>query len=446
MPTHIIHKQKVHLRTGMSANAFQLQNRISDLFRNGLASKIENLFDQFSPDENILRIDKLELDLGIVNEKNLESEFSQQLIEQLSHSLSKQQAENTKPGLINAKIRQQRSLLDSLIYFLEHGYLPWYQPAKNISEFEAAILHSFSKTEWRYLIEALKKYIAPGNETIIQRLVMQFSETFLEKILVQLNDNLGKQWGKIYNEILLILSTTEKQTKKEMQPALWRHAIKLALEGVSENDFMTKILTSITEENKESKPAKNHDKDDDKTKPAKHKANRTDGLKEEEFFTDNCGIVLLHPFLQMYFEELGLLDEKNFKDAGARHRAVLLLHYLATGETEVAEFNLMFPKLLCNIDFDEPVPNHIELTEKETEESSNLLRSVTQHWKPLQRTSAEGLRATFLQRKGKLVEAETGWILKVEQKTIDILLEKLPWGIGTIMLPWMKKVLNVEWF
>ena len=123
----------------------------------------------------------------------------------------------------------------------------------------------------------------------------------------------------------------------------------------------------------------------------------------------------------------------------------MLLHYLAPGETNVAEFNLLLTKLLCAVDFEEPVPNFIELTEKEKEESANLLKSVTEHWKPLKNTSAEGLQNSFFQREGKLMQTENGWLLKVEQKTIDILLNKLPWGIGTIKLPWMKNKLNVEW-
>ena len=123
----------------------------------------------------------------------------------------------------------------------------------------------------------------------------------------------------------------------------------------------------------------------------------------------------------------------------------MLLHYLATGETKVAEFNLLLAKLLCAVDFEEPIPNFIELTEKEKEESGNLLKSVTEHWAPLKNTSAEGLRNSFFEREGKLTQTETGWLLLVEQKTIDILLDKLPWGIGTIKLPWMKNTLNVEW-
>ena len=107
--------------------------------------------------------------------------------------------------------------------------------------------------------------------------------------------------------------------------------------------------------------------------------------------------------------------------------------------------NLLLPKLLCALNFEEPVPNKIDLSEKEKEESETLLKSVLGHWEPLRRTSIEGLRQTFFQREGRLTPTETGWKLRVEQKTVDILLDKLPWGYSTIKLPWMKNILNVEW-
>ena len=88
MPNHIIHKQKVTVQTDISADAFTLQNRISNLFKNDLKDKIESLFDQISPNGKTLRIDKLELDLGTIRKENLEAEFSKKIIEHLSVKLS----------------------------------------------------------------------------------------------------------------------------------------------------------------------------------------------------------------------------------------------------------------------------------------------------------------------------------------------------------------------
>ncbi len=79
------------------------------------------------------------------------------------------------------------------------------------------------------------------------------------------------------------------------------------------------------------------------------------------------------------------------------------------------------------------------------EESEALLQSVIRYWPPLKNTSVDGLRHSFLQREGKLEQKQNGWLLTVEQKTIDILLDKLPWGFSTVTLPWMKEMISVDW-
>jgi hypothetical protein len=63
----------------------------------------------------------------------------------------------------------------------------------------------------------------------------------------------------------------------------------------------------------------------------------------------------------------------------------------------------------------------------------------------LKTTSVASLRSTFLQRQGVLKSAESGWVLLVERKAYDILLEQLPWGVGMIRLSWMHAPLRVEW-
>jgi hypothetical protein len=78
-------------------------------------------------------------------------------------------------------------------------------------------------------------------------------------------------------------------------------------------------------------------------------------------------------------------------------------------------------------------------------ESELLLKDVIRYWGVLKNTGIEGLRETFLQRPGKLSHNQNGWKLIVEQKTVDILIGSLPWGLGIIKLPWMPEMLFVEW-
>jgi hypothetical protein len=482
MPSHIIHKQKVHLHTTLSVEAFTLQNRISNVLKNDLPGKLELLFDRLSPNGTILRIDKLKLDLGVINEQTLETEFIEKVLEQLSQCIvgnnNNAVSHYNDPEASVDELKQSASQLGSLIYFLHHGYLPWYEATKKFSEWEASVLQLFSEKEWQQLAEELRLSVSVNNQPV-SRLARQFSESFLEELLFHLHLRLRKNWNRLYADILAIIKKYVKEVSNadEQKIFLWKQVIAAGLTARNKIDFAIELLRNmypagaegllqkmaqktgdiegvIQDENDpvfkflKSLNAIEPDRDDAQI-PPKIENKPGPGKKadpdEKEFFTGNCGIVILHPFLVMYFTELDIAGDNQFKNKELQQRAVLLLHYLATGETEVAEFNLLIAKLLCGLDFGEPVPKSIELTEQEKEESANLLKAITQHWKPLNNTSAEGLRASFFQREGTLRQTEAGWTLHVEQKTIDILMNQLPWGIGTIKLPWMKNILNVEW-
>jgi hypothetical protein len=50
-----------------------------------------------------------------------------------------------------------------------------------------------------------------------------------------------------------------------------------------------------------------------------------------------------------------------------------------------------------------------------------------------------------LLRSGLLTAEAGGWLLRVERRTHDIILERFPWPWGWVRLPWMDHVLRVEW-
>ncbi len=179
--------------------------------------------------------------------------------------------------------------------------------------------------------------------------------------------------------------------------------------------------------------------------PKRHSPARGRILDDETFDIHNAGLVLLSPFLNTFFEALGLVQDKAFITPDAAQRAALLLEYAATRNTEVPEYDLILNKLLCGIDIEEPLPNHIDLGEVEIEEVGNLLGSVVTHWTALKATSQEGLRKTFLMKDGILSQEAQGWRLKIERSSVDILVDRLPWSISMIKLPWCKEILNVEW-
>jgi hypothetical protein len=160
-------------------------------------------------------------------------------------------------------------------------------------------------------------------------------------------------------------------------------------------------------------------------------------------YIGNAGLVLLHHFLPQFFGALEIALENKLVQPD---RALCLLHFLATGQVVTPEYELVLPKILCGIPVLAPVETGLELTGPEKEEAVALLEAVIRHWDALRNTSIDGLRGAFLLRQGKVSLREDGeWLLQVEPKSVDILVEKLPWGFSMIQLPWMETLLHVEW-
>ncbi len=161
----------------------------------------------------------------------------------------------------------------------------------------------------------------------------------------------------------------------------------------------------------------------------------------------HVGLLLLHPYLPRFFESTGVKEAKRAElPADRLPRAAALLHLLAVGEAEVHEFELDFIKLLLGLTPDAPLPVSSGLLQpSDHEEAGALLQAVIEHWKALKNTSVQGLRASFLRRRGFVREHEQGLRLQVEPAAFDILLGAIPWGIGTVKLPWMRKPIFTEW-
>jgi hypothetical protein len=162
-------------------------------------------------------------------------------------------------------------------------------------------------------------------------------------------------------------------------------------------------------------------------------------------YIKNAGLVILHPFINRFFNLLKLTEKKKFIDSEAQEKAVHMLQYLIFEKKDTPEFELTLNKILCGMAPVMPVMKEIEVSTEEHELSLSLLKGVIENWPILKNTSIENFRASFLLREGKLTKEPDGWRLRVEEKGFDILMKQLPWSINTIKLPWMNEVIHVDW-
>ena len=165
----------------------------------------------------------------------------------------------------------------------------------------------------------------------------------------------------------------------------------------------------------------------------------------DALFIDNAGLVLLWPFLASFFQRLGLADSQRFADGAAQQRAVTLLQVLAAADVAPPEPLLPLNKLLCGLAPDAVVGAGLPITDAEIDACQALLAAVVQQAPVLQGMSPDALRGNFLLRSGRLGPRDGHWRLQVERLTHDIVLDRIPWGVQFVKLPWMPTLLQVDW-
>lgn len=258
-----------------------------------------------------------------------------------------------------------------------------------------------------------------------------FIRRVLESLFQNRDNSMAGELAQRHKLLQLLLSNSYIKSDKE----LLRVISDMAKQAKREKDDLEIFERQI--------PAKEQEETTEKEeeKPA---------FPEEEepvtnLFVNNAGIVILGAFLPTYFSRLELLDGKEFKNQEAIYKAIHLLQYLVTGETENFEYDLSLHKIICGIEVSEPIPYNVELTPKELEISESLIEGAIEQWAVIGDTSVNGFRESFLKREGKLEDDDEYWKLTVEVKGYDMLLDQLPWSISMLMHSWMQKRIQIEW-
>lgn len=484
---HLIRKQIIELNIEKNLDAFRVQHLVSQHYWKKMLPDIGKAFDQLSEEEIVLHFDKLEIDLGTITHQSIEQnnwsaeltgKVTEQIRERVSRSAGKQ-----------APIREEvaLSICKQWFIYMQKGYLPWNTLTINKHWFESvikALATDFQAiTELRKLIEA--------DPFVARRIVFQHSKSFIIRLVGIMNSRKERKLSLIVHDLIKLIYRVLPQTQiksnseSELENEVWSmilkfsaanaagHAIEeiiektmtyfirdLTLPSKAEDKFqdlpsilpVIKKLTVLNDETKKQLTTESQTMTEVKDlKENVLMSANTKGVpkskKEEEdgIFVENAGIILLHPFLNQFLKRQKLVENGGFVNTHEQKKAVFLLHFLATGETEAEEHLLVIPKILCEFPLEEPIEKSIELSESDKNEASDLLTAAIQQWEILKNTSIAGFRESFLQRNGKLITKKEHLYLQIETSSIDLLLDHLPWNLSIIKLPWMKEMLRVEW-
>lgn len=471
--THFIRQQYVHVEVdGTEANGLAVQRRLPELCQQALLPAFERVFDQYIPSDRHLSIERLEIDAGTMPLERLEHELTQAAARALERSLREQMPldgtlASTPSGTIRDKTDQQR-VHEAFVYFLKTGSLPWSFRLPNGKNLEQVILESWRQGVKSGLIALVARdavHRLLESAAVRQRLVRQFSPFFLNTFVSLLSPGSVEIMASLLERLGHFVVTPERA--RDLERVFWdtlladvaagKPVTSTGLVGEALRAFPTGAisradlarLSALHWPEATNKAPADRIVRSGPTPPGLLPSEHSPPAREEHpeaqegIYVENAGLVILHPFLPQFFSALGIADHDQLLQPD---RAMSLLHFLATGRTVAPEYELVLPKILCHMPLGMPVESQMELTIAEQEEAAVLLEAVIRHWQVLRNTSPDGLRSAFLLRPGKVWLGDDGdWFLQIESRTLDILLDQLPWGLSMIQLPWMRTMLRVEW-
>ncbi len=162
------------------AGAVALQRRASRVFQEQVLPRLDEVFSRIAPADRVVRIERLELDLGEIAEANWERDFVEKCVEQIAHQVAEKAFEVDAEESVKT-LSAEENAVAVFRYFLEMGVLPWYAKYLTLSELEQMVGKNLisGSTFWGQEIRHLLKQ----NEQALQRLVWQFSVAFVEKVI-----------------------------------------------------------------------------------------------------------------------------------------------------------------------------------------------------------------------------------------------------------------------
>jgi hypothetical protein len=464
---HLVRTQVIEVRIAREEEAFPLQARLSQWYYQMIVPVLQRTFDEFASGDEVIQLDLLEIELGTIRLAEIDTQdFAERLRNKLGEQLltvavsARKKEEWKKP--------RHMSVTSQWMYYMQHGHLPWNVTGID-SDWYRQVLEGFATDV--VCIEAVRRLIVTDSRALT-RIVSVSTPDFLIHLLESLtsrkqemlqemlealhsvwrafNDGqaatrlIRKIWEAVLNDVMV---SGPLAIERISVPLIRRHAsperVIQFVQYLKSRQELWALAAAF--EQPFTDHFESHRPQDLSTVRTSETVPIQNQIPREGIFVPHAGLVLLHPFLNNLFVYLGLVNNGAFESTDSQQKALVVLHFLCMGNANYEEHELVVPRILCHCGVEDLVDPGISLTVHEQQECNALLQEVVYRWSILKNTSIDALRSTFLQRGGKLYVLANEPHLLVEDNVLDVLLDKLPWGLGIIKLPWMTHMLKVEW-
>ncbi|RAI84842.1 contractile injection system tape measure protein [Algoriphagus yeomjeoni] len=250
MASHLIHRQLIEANFQSKETALAGQDLLQERYKNVLIPLMEQVFDEYSPKNWSLRIDKLELDLGRFPADLPEKMMRERLRDVLEDQLRKIYLEKgilaDPTSTANFKREElgtskNHSDWEKITFYLIHGRLPWWTSSIDKKSIQS-LFNQVLKENEALLKSWLKE--TPISLATAKRLSVLHNEKQLES-LFQSGSGPTKQEFKLVIKFLELLLSNSSLKKAEIR--FWLSAVvlfamfgrKTALTSLIKNGFVS---------------------------------------------------------------------------------------------------------------------------------------------------------------------------------------------------------------
>ena len=473
---HLIHQNIFEFDCTSKERGKEVQENLSSILEKEFYPKLEILLDEYEIENHLWQIENLTLELPKIKAKNWQQELCKNALEEIEKYLKNSYPKKEFQQNTDIKAHySQKNICEQLFFeFLTTGAISENVFSKNLTEICTAIevtplflenlvlvFEEDMESAIRYYFNSPEDFKIKVKENIFQNTIPKKWKNFLIGTINFQNISDLETW--LYDLEHEYLPQSIKDNEKIFEKFLENRNKEINKKVTLIKDVNTDFTEDISPNFKQKKGKKEtvvfkidrvKDTEINKKSPINRESLEITEAEKEFFrtflfevnnFVENAGLVILHPFLKLLFEQTNLCENDKWISEESQHKAILLTQFLVNGKTKIFENELVLNKLLCGLPIETVVNTKLILSDFEMEKCTNLLEAVLEYWKPLQGSSVETLQETFLQRNAKLSLQNNNQELWVEEKGVDILLEQLPWGIGTIKTPWMDEFLICNW-
>ncbi|MEL6412715.1 MAG: contractile injection system tape measure protein, partial [Bacteroidota bacterium] len=199
---HTILEQVLEVRVSDRAQHEHVQKAFSPHIEHQLNALLDLIFSQHAPDDVVITIEQLKVDLGHLNLATLAQDLTAQIRQKLSPVVQAEVRRVIRDPYKKNVTPLPSAQIKAVEHYLVHGYFAWWMPTATPNAIEALYTKLLQEApnalqelgfRLRHIPKALKRLVTQFSPTTIQQTLQLFSSTHQEEAIALVSDLLQLQ-------------------------------------------------------------------------------------------------------------------------------------------------------------------------------------------------------------------------------------------------------------